>query len=86
MPAGDVETYHHDGKWHNKIEGRADDLSVHDTKAAAVQKGREYAIYLSKLSPSASRKTVEHIVKNTDGQIEYRNTYPRTEDPPQSKG
>lgn len=84
MPAGDVETYYLDGKWRNKIEGRQDDLSVHDTKADAVEKGRMYAIYISQ--HAERRRTVEHIIRNMDGTIGPRNTYPRSEDPTESKG
>jgi hypothetical protein len=59
---GDVETYHEDGEWKNKIEGETKPAtSGHATKAEA----RELAI---------DRK-VEHIIRNMDGTIGERNTY-----------
>jgi Uncharacterized protein conserved in bacteria (DUF2188) len=40
MPTGDVETYHKDGEWHNRIEGENEDLGAHPTKEEAVKAGR----------------------------------------------
>jgi hypothetical protein len=65
MPKGDIETYHEDGKWKNKVEGSSRAASTHDTKAQAQAKGREMAM----------KRKVEHIVRNEDGQIGERNTY-----------
>ena len=71
MPAGDVETYHEDGKWKNRATGSSRALSVHQTKSEAEAVGRE----------AASRRGVEHIIKKRDGTIGERNTYPRSRDP-----
>jgi hypothetical protein len=64
MPKGDVETYHQDGAWHNRIEG-GEVLSDHRTKTEAQAAGREYAM----------DRRVEHIIKNENGQIAARNSY-----------
>jgi hypothetical protein len=65
MPAGDVETYHADGKWKNRIEALDDLPGQHDTKAEAVRVGRD----------EARERKVEHIIRNLDGTIGERNTY-----------
>ena len=65
MPAGDVETYHADGKWKNRIEALHDLPGEHDTKAEAVRVGRD----------EARERKVEHIIRNLDGTIGERNTY-----------
>ena len=65
MPAGDVETYHADGKWRNRIEALDDLPGEHDTKAEAVRVGRD----------EARERKVEHIIRNLDGTIGERNTY-----------
>jgi hypothetical protein len=66
MPQGDIETVHHDGKWHNKVEGEAGSSATsHDTKDEAVRAGRDMA----------RRAKVEHIIKKKDGTIAERNTY-----------
>jgi hypothetical protein len=65
MPAGDVLTFHLDGKWRNKIEAVADLLGEYDTRAEAVAAGRD---------EERDRK-VEHIIHNLDGTIGERNTY-----------
>jgi hypothetical protein len=65
MPRGDVETYHQDGMWKNKVEGDDSAESTHDTKDGAIQAGRDMA---------RSRK-VEHIIKNMDGTIAERSSY-----------
>jgi hypothetical protein len=66
MPRDDIETVHHDGKWHNKVQGNAGSKDTsHDTKEEAVRAGREMA----------RQAQVEHIIKNKDGTIAQRNTY-----------
>jgi hypothetical protein len=65
MPAGDVETFHKDDKWHNRIEGSQGTVGTYDTKERAVEEGRDLA--------RSSR--VEHIVRNLDGTIGERSTY-----------
>lgn len=88
VPAGDIETYHDrkHSKWINKIEGRADELGEYPSKAEAVQEGRKFALFISKYAELSRRRTVEHIVRNEDGTIGSRNTYPRSEDPPETPG
>jgi hypothetical protein len=66
MPTGDVETFHKDGSWHNRIEGSGDStFGTHKTRDEAVSAGRE----------EARRRKVEHIIHNLDGTIGERNTY-----------
>lgn len=65
MPKGDIETYHEDGQWKNKVEGSSRAANVHDTKAEAQAKGREMA----------EARKVEHIIKKQDGTIGARNSY-----------
>jgi Uncharacterized protein conserved in bacteria (DUF2188) len=65
MPTGDVETYHEDGQWKNKIEGSTRAANVHETKAPAVQAGRQMA----------EARKVEHLIRNMDGTIAQRNSY-----------
>ncbi|QXV57446.1 DUF2188 domain-containing protein [Amycolatopsis sp. TNS106] len=63
---GDVETYHQDGEWKNKIEGEAEPLGTgYATKADAAAEGRKLAI----------ERKVEHFIRNLDGTIGERNTY-----------
>ena len=68
---GDVETYHENGTWKNKVEGNSQASSTHDTKDEAVARGREMAI----------DRGVEHVIRNMDGTISEKNTYPRSSDP-----
>jgi hypothetical protein len=68
---GDIETYFEDGQWKNKVEGNERASSTHPTKDEATAKGRETAI----------EHGVEHIIRNQDGKISERNTYPRGRDP-----
>lgn len=65
MPTGDVETYHADGAWNNRIEGIKDLPETYETRAEAVEAGRDLA----------RANKVEHIIHNLDGQIGERNTY-----------
>lgn len=65
MPAGDIETYHSDGKWRNRIEALEDLPGEYDTKDEAVRVGRD----------EARERKVEHIIRNLDGTIGERNTY-----------
>jgi hypothetical protein len=68
---GDVETYHENGTWKNKVEGNSQASSTHDTKDEAVARGREMAV----------GRGAEHIIRNMDGTISEKNTYPRSSDP-----
>ena len=65
MPNGDVDTFHQDGSWRNKIEGHSTIEGMFDTKSEAVAAGRELARSLK----------VEHIIRNENGQIAERNSY-----------
>ena len=65
MPKGDVETFHEDGKWHNRIDGGDRLNGPYSTRKEAVAAGRE----------EAERRKVEHITHNVDGTIGERNTY-----------
>ena len=76
MPDGDIETCYEDGQWENKVEGGVRASNTADTKVEAQSKGREMA----------KDRGVEHIIRNKDGEIGSRNTYPRSRDPRQSKG
>jgi hypothetical protein len=76
MPKGDIETYYEDGKWKNKVEGRGPAANTGPTKAGVQAKGRDMAV----------ERGVEHIIRNQDGKIGERNTYPRSRDPRSSKG
>lgn len=65
MPHGDIETVHHDGSWHNVVEGARDQVSEpFATREEAVAEGREMAKDLG----------VEHIIKNPDGSVEERSS------------
>ncbi|MEV5340926.1 MULTISPECIES: DUF2188 domain-containing protein [Actinomycetes] len=66
MPTGDVETYHRDGAWHNRIEGTGVTVpESYVTKHEAVEAGREMA----------RQRKVEHIIRNENGQIGERTSY-----------
>lgn len=65
MPAGDVETFHKNDAWHNRVEGATEILGTYTTREEAVRAGRD----------EARRRKVEHIVHNLDGTIGERNTY-----------
>lgn len=66
MPTGDVETFHKDDAWHNRVTGEASNTgSSYRTKTAAVEAGRDLA----------RERKVEHIIKNENGQIAERNSY-----------
>jgi hypothetical protein len=65
MPQGDVETFHQDGAWHNRIEGEKGTTGPYKTKAEAVSEGRD----------QARRAKSEHIIRNENGQIADRSTY-----------
>jgi hypothetical protein len=67
MPHGDIETFHEDGEWHNKVEGEAGLLGSYATREDATAQGRQEAM----------RRHVEHIVRKVDGTIGQRNSYGR---------
>lgn len=53
---------HPAGGWQNKIEGSRRAANVHQTKAAAEEKGRDMA----------RARRVEHIIQDRDGKIQRR--------------
>ncbi|MER7798253.1 DUF2188 domain-containing protein [Microbacterium sp. NPDC096154] len=66
MPHGDVETFHEDGSWHNRVEGESGTLGgSFRTKDQAARAGRELA----------RERGVEHILRDLDGRIGERSTY-----------
>lgn len=71
MPAGDVQTLYENGQWLTRIEGVGGARARFETKAQAAEHGRKEAL----------DRGVEHIIKNQDGTIAERNTYPRSADP-----
>jgi hypothetical protein len=66
-----MSTYHENGQWKTKVEGNEQASSTHDTKDEATKKGREMA----------KDRGVKHFIRNLDGTIGERNTYPRSRDP-----
>jgi hypothetical protein len=76
MAKGDIETYHEDGRWKNRPQGNDRASSTSTTKAEAQAEGRRMAM----------DRGVEHVIKNMDGTIGAKNTYPRSRDPKGSKG
>ncbi len=68
---GDVETYYENGTWKNKVEGNEQASNTAETKADAQAEGRRMA----------QDRGVEHIIRNQDGKIGERNTYPKSSDP-----
>ena len=76
MAKGDIETYYEGGTWKNRPQGSDRASNTFNTKADAQARGREMAI----------DRGVEHIIKNMDGTIGERNTYPRSRDPRESRG
>jgi Uncharacterized protein conserved in bacteria (DUF2188) len=65
MPKGDIETFHEDGQWHNRIEGEGGIVSSHDSKEGAISAGRK----------AAEERKVEHLIKNLDGTIAEKHSY-----------
>lgn len=70
MAKGDIDTYFEDGVWKNRPQGNQRASSTHETKKEAQAEGRRMAI----------DREVEHVVRNKDGKIAGRNTYPRSRD------
>jgi hypothetical protein len=65
MSAGDVETFHVDGKWWSRVEGQSDRQGPYEMREEAVSDGRETARNLK----------VEHIIHGLDGRIHERSSY-----------
>ncbi|ACU35229.1 DUF2188 domain-containing protein [Actinosynnema mirum] len=70
MAAGDIETYYEGGLWKNRVQGNQRPFDTGSNKAEVQERGRARAI----------ADGVEHIIKNMQGQIIERNTYPRSRD------
>lgn len=70
MAKGDVETYYEDGVWKNRVQGNARASNTGETKAEVQARGRQMAI----------DRDAEHVIKNRDGRISEKNTYPRSRD------
>jgi Uncharacterized protein conserved in bacteria (DUF2188) len=65
MPAGDIETFHVDGAWRNRVEAGETYQETYAKKDDAVDAGRDLA----------RAAKVEHIIRNLDGTIGERNSY-----------
>jgi hypothetical protein len=76
MAKGDIETYHEDGVWKNRVEGGQKALNTADRKGDAQAVGRQMAI----------DRGVEDVIKRLDGTIGEHNTYPRSRDKNPPKG
>jgi len=76
MAKGDIETYFEDGVWKNRPQGNERASNTSETKAEAQQVGRGMAI----------DRDVEHVIKNKNGRIGEKNTYPRSRDPRKTHG
>jgi hypothetical protein len=64
-PKGDVETYFENGRWKNKVQGNSRASNVHETRAAAVNVGREMA----------RKRKAGHIIKNESGTVQEHSSY-----------
>ena len=74
MPAGDVETFHQDGAWHNRIEGEKGTTAPFSTKAEAVTKLAVTKLAVTKLaasnaSTSSRTRTVRSASETRTGTI-----------------
>ncbi|QAY58750.1 DUF2188 domain-containing protein [Microbacterium protaetiae] len=65
MTEGDIETFHEDGVWRNRIEGHQVLDDRFERKSDAVEAGRDLAQVLR----------VEHIVRALHGRIVERTSY-----------
>jgi hypothetical protein len=65
MSRGDVETFHRDGCWKNRIVGSDGAVGTYDDRETAVREGRNLARI----------RHVEHIIRRLDGTIGERNSY-----------
>jgi uncharacterized protein DUF2188 len=66
MAEGRVHTVYSDGRWKNKIEGAAPLPGWYDRQEIAAEAGRAHAM----------RRHAEHVVRNQDGTIALRASYP----------
>ena len=65
LPKGDVETYFENGRWKNKVQGNSRASNVHETRAEAVNAGREMA----------RKRKVGHIIKSEGGTVQEHSNY-----------
>jgi hypothetical protein len=71
-----IHTVPHGDGWANRVNGASRVSNTAPTKAEAQAKGRDMA----------QGRGVEHVIHGKDGQIQSKNTYPRSRDPRSSKG
>jgi hypothetical protein len=64
MPDGDIETFHRDGHWFNRVEGGDELPDSFESKGQAAQVGRREAI----------ERAVTHVIRDLDGRISERNS------------
>ncbi|KQY55786.1 hypothetical protein ASD11_14870 [Aeromicrobium sp. Root495] len=64
MPAGDIEVYHQNGRWHLKVESEGTALAGFDTREEAVAAGRV----------EARQRKVELVVHRLDGTVGERDS------------
>jgi hypothetical protein len=62
---GDVETFHQDGAWRNRVEGSGTSALAFPTMAEAAEVGRA----------EAERAQATHVIRDESGQVVERNTY-----------
>ena len=65
MPSERIETYHHDGKWRNRVDGGIDLPGEYGVRETAVAVGHDEAV----------RRKAEHIIRQVDGAIDERISY-----------
>lgn len=73
MANKNVETYHEEGKWKNRVQGNSRASNTAETKREAQAEGRRMA----------KGREVEHIIKKVNGTIGERNSYGKDPHPPQ---
>ena len=72
----DIHTVPHGDGWANRVDGASRVSNTASTTAEAQAQGRDMA----------RTRGVEHVIHGKDGQIQAKNTYPRSRDPRESKG
>ncbi len=70
MAVGDIETHYEDGQWKSRAQGKSRAFGVGGTKEDQQGTARARAV----------RGGVVHVIKNKDGKISEKNTYPRARD------
>jgi hypothetical protein len=62
---GDVETFHQDGAWRNRVEGSGTTALSFPTMAEAAEVGRA----------EAERAQATHVIRDESGRVVERNSY-----------